>query len=89
MIIKFIGACVINLYKALKCIFQGKISLKRTIFQASVIGYDSLPIALTISMVAGAVLSLQISQQFMLTGADSYIGGLVSLAITREMAPSR
>ena len=87
MITNFIGSCVINLYKALKCIFQGKISLKNTIFQASVIGYDSLPIALTISMVAGAVLSLQVSQQFMLTGADSYIGGLVSLAITREMAP--
>lgn len=87
MIINFIGLCVTNLYKSLKCIFQGKISFKRTVYQASVIGYDSLPIALTISMVAGAVLSLQVSQQFMLTGADSYIGGLVSLAITREMAP--
>ena len=87
MIINFIGLCVINLYKAFKCIFQGKVSFKNTIYQASVIGYDSLPIALTISMVAGAVLSLQVSQQFMLTGADSYIGGLVALAITREMAP--
>jgi len=87
MITKFIGLCVINLYKALKAMFQGKISFKRVIFQASVIGYDSLPIALTIAMVAGAVLSLQVSQQFALTGADSYIGGLVSLSLTREMAP--
>jgi phospholipid/cholesterol/gamma-HCH transport system permease protein len=87
MIINFIGLCVINLYKALKCIFQGKISIKNTISQAAIIGYDSLPIALTISMVAGAVLSLQVAQQFVLTGADSYIGGLVSIAITREMAP--
>lgn len=87
MIINFIGLCVINLFKVVKYVFQGKINLKNTVYQAAVIGYDSLPIALTISMVAGAVLSLQVSQQFMLTGADSYIGGLVSLAITREMAP--
>jgi phospholipid/cholesterol/gamma-HCH transport system permease protein len=87
MIISFIGLCLINLFKAIKCIFSGNISLKKTVFQAAVIGYDSLPIALTISMVAGAVLSLQVSQQFILTGADSYIGGLISLAITREMAP--
>jgi phospholipid/cholesterol/gamma-HCH transport system permease protein len=87
MIINFIGLCTINLYKAARCIFKGQLNFKKTVYQASVIGYDSLPIALTISMVAGAVLSLQVSQQFMLTGADSYIGGLVSLAITREMAP--
>lgn len=87
MIIKFIGHCLINLFEALKCIFKGKVNIKNTFFQAAAIGYDSLPIALTISMVAGAVLSLQVSQQFVLTGADSYIGGLVSLAITREMAP--
>jgi phospholipid/cholesterol/gamma-HCH transport system permease protein len=87
MIINFIGLCVINLAKALKCIFKKEISLKNTIFQAAVIGYDSLPIALTISLVAGAVLSLQVAHQFVLTGADAYIGGLVSLAITREMAP--
>jgi len=87
MIINFIGNCVINLWKVVKCIFQRKISLKNTVYQASVIGYDSLPIALTISMVAGAVLSLQVSKQFVQSGADSYIGGLVALAVTREMAP--
>jgi len=87
MIIDFIGNCVINLYEALKCIFQRKIRLKNTLFQAASIGYDSLPIAVTISLVAGAVLALQVSQQFVQTGADAYIGGLVSIAITREMAP--
>jgi len=87
MFLDFIGLCVINLFCALKCIFQGKINFKNAMFQAASIGYDSLPIALTISLVAGAVLSLQVSQQFVQTGADSYIGGLISIAITREMAP--
>lgn len=87
MIIDFIGSCVINLFLSLKYIFQGKVSLKKVVFQSAVIGYDSLPIALTISMIAGGVLSLQVSQQFFLSGADSYVGGLISIAITREMAP--
>lgn len=87
MLLNFIGLCVINFIEALKCIFRGKISLKNSIYQAATIGYDSLPIALAISLMAGAVLSLQVAQQFSLTGADSYIGGLISIAITREMAP--
>lgn len=87
MTIKFIGCCVINLFYSLKYIFQGKVGLKNTVFQAATIGYDSLPIALTISLIAGGVLSLQVSQQFYLSGADSYVGGLISMAVTREMAP--
>jgi phospholipid/cholesterol/gamma-HCH transport system permease protein len=61
--------------------------LKNTLIQAAIIGFDSAPIALIISLVSGAVLTLQVAQQFILNGADSYIGGLVSVAIIREMAP--
>jgi phospholipid/cholesterol/gamma-HCH transport system permease protein len=87
MIIEFIGFCVINLFKAIKKIFNRETSLKNTLIQAAIIGYDSLPISLTICLMAGAVLSLQVAERFILSGADSYVGGLVSLAITREMAP--
>ncbi len=38
-------------------------------------------------LLAGAVLALQLSKQFVLSGAESYIGGLISVAIIREMAP--
>lgn len=87
MIIDFIGNCVINLFKAAKCIFSGTINIKNTLIQAAIIGYDSTPIALIIALVSGAVLALQVSKQFVLSGAESYIGGLVSIAIIREMAP--
>ncbi|OGI00199.1 MAG: hypothetical protein A2Y25_05380 [Candidatus Melainabacteria bacterium GWF2_37_15] len=87
MIIEFIGFCVINLFKALKKTFNGEISFKNTISQAAIIGYDSLPIALTICVVAGAVLALQVAERFIISGANAYVGGLVSIAITREMAP--
>ncbi len=87
MTIDFIGYCVINLFKAVQKMVRGEINLKNTITQAAIIGYDSLPIALIICLVAGAVLSLQVAQRFIVTGADAYVGGLVSIAITREMAP--
>lgn len=87
MIIDFIGFCIINLYKAVKKIFKGEVNLKNTIQQAAIIGYDSLPISMTICLVAGAVLAMQVAESFILSGADAYVGGLVSVALTREMAP--
>ena len=87
MLIDFIGQCVINLFKTVKYIFTGGVSLKNTFIQAASIGYDSIPIALIITLVCGAVLALEVGQQFIQSGAESYIGGLVSVAIIREMAP--
>ncbi|NLF83125.1 MAG: ABC transporter permease [Candidatus Gastranaerophilales bacterium] len=87
MIIEFIGYCLINLHIAIKKILKGEISWKNTIIQSAKVGYDSLPISLTISLIAGAVLAMQVAERFILSGADAYVGGLVSIAITREMAP--
>ncbi|MDD3013762.1 MAG: ABC transporter permease [Candidatus Gastranaerophilales bacterium] len=87
MITDFVGQCVINLYKTLKYIVTGRVNIKNTLIQSAIIGYDSVPIALVIALVSGAVLALQVSRQFVLTGAESNIGGLISVAIIREMAP--
>ena len=87
MTLSTIGHCSLNLIESLKFLLKGKISLKNTFIQAAIIGFDSAPIAIIISLVSGAVLSLQISKQFILNGADAYIGGLVAVAIIREMAP--
>lgn len=87
MITSFIGQCVINLYLTIKYIITGRVNIKNVLIQAAIIGYDSVPIALIIALVSGAVLALQVSQQFVQTGAESYIGGLISVAIIREIAP--
>ena len=87
MIIDFIGQCSLNFIKAAGYIFSGKVNLKNTLAQAAVIGYDSTPIALIIAVVSGSVFALQVSKQFVLSGADAYIGGMISVAIIREMAP--
>ncbi len=87
MIIKFIGECSINFFKALKYIFSGRVNTKNLLTQSSVIGVDSLGIALVIATVSGSILALQVSKQFALSGAERYVGGLLSLALVREMAP--
>lgn len=87
MALSTIGHCSQNLLDSLKYFFKGQISLKNTFIQAAIIGFDSAPIAIIISLVSGAVLALQISKQFIQNGADAYIGGLVAVTIIREIAP--
>ncbi|OGI23422.1 MAG: hypothetical protein A2287_02505 [Candidatus Melainabacteria bacterium RIFOXYA12_FULL_32_12] len=87
MITNFIGQCIIVLFQAVKCIFSGKINIKNTLIQSSIIGFDSTAIALIITLISGSVLALQVSKQFVLSGAEAYVGGLVSIALVREMAP--
>lgn len=87
MPISTIGHCTQNLLKSLSFLAKGQISLKNTLIQSAIIGFDSAPIAIIISLVSGSVLTLQIAKQFIQNGADAYIGGLVGVAIIREMAP--
>lgn len=87
MIINFVGHCIINLYESIRCLIKGDVSLKSTIEQSAIIGYDSMPIALIISFMSGAVMALQISRYFVMSGAEGYVGGLIAVAIVREMAP--
>ncbi len=55
--------------------------------QAAAISYDSLPISLIISFIAAAVIAIQVSKQFLMSGADTYIGGTIAIVIIREIAP--
>lgn len=87
MAVSFIGECLINLYSTCKYIFTGRVNIKNVFIQSAVIGYDSAPIALIICFVIGSIFSLQISKYFILSGAESYVGGLIAVAMVREMAP--
>lgn len=85
--IRFLGHCIINLFKSFKFVFSGKMKLKETVKQAAFIGFDSLWISLVIVFVAGSVISLQLSKQFAMSGAEGYIGSVVSFVLLRELAP--
>lgn len=85
--ISFFGDCVKNLIICLKYLFSGEMRFKSMINQAAVISYDSLPISMIISFIAAAVIAIQVSKQFLMSGADTYIGGTIAIVIIREIAP--
>lgn len=85
--ISFVGLCVQNLIQTLKYIFGGRAKFTDVLSNAAMISYDSLSISLTIVFIAAAVISLQISKQFLMSGAESYVGGFIAVALVREIAP--
>ena len=85
--ISFLGLCVQNFIQTLKYILTGNVKWKNVMSQATMISYDSLPIALSIVFIAAVVIALQVSKQFLMTGAESYVGGFLAVALIRELAP--
>ena len=85
--IDFLGQCVQNFITAMKYTFSGNVALKSVISQAARIGFDSLGISLMIVFIAASVIALQVSNQFLMSGADTYIGGFLAIALIREIAP--
>ncbi|MBR1425360.1 ABC transporter permease [bacterium] len=85
--IRFLGICVQNFIECLKYIFSGNLRFKRVISQAASISYDSLPISLVIAFISAAVIAIQVSKEFLMTGAEAYIGGTIAVVMIREIAP--
>ncbi|MBR6301414.1 ABC transporter permease [bacterium] len=85
--IKFLGLCIQNLIECFKYIFGGNVKFKTIITQAAAISFDSLPISLVIAFISSAVIAIQVSKQFLMTGAEAYIGGTIAVVMIREIAP--
>lgn len=73
--------------QALALMLTGRLHPRNTLTQLAFIGVDSLPIALLITLSVGMVFALQITNEFITYGATSAIGGVVAVALAREMAP--
>ena len=56
--------------------------------QMALVGFESLPIVMITSLFGGMVLGLQTAKQLVLFGGGQYVGGLVSLSMARELAPT-
>ncbi len=85
--IEFLGLCVQNLIKSIKYIISGQLRFSEIISKAASISYDSLSISLIIAFISAAVIAIQVSKQFLMTGADTYIGGTIAIVMIREIAP--
>ena len=85
--INFLGLCVQNFVECLKYLFGGNVKFKNLLSQAAVISFDSLPISLVIAFISAAVIAIQVSKEFLMTGAEAYIGGTIAVVMIREIAP--
>lgn len=81
------GQCVLLLFNTYRAIIQGKIDKEETIRQCYMIGLKSFVVVSVTALFTGFAMSLQISRELVLFGADTAIGGVVSLALVREIGP--
>ncbi|MEH2310238.1 MAG: MlaE family lipid ABC transporter permease subunit [Nostoc sp.] len=68
-------------------LLKGKIHRRNTLQQMAAVGPDSLFIALLTAIFVGAVFTIQVAREFINFGAGNIIGGVLSVALTRELAP--
>ncbi len=68
-------------------ILQGRIYRLNTFEQMAFVGPASLAIALITAAFVGMVFTIQVAREFIYFGATSAVGGVLAIALTRELAP--
>ncbi len=81
-----LGTIVLLYMETLRHTFH-KPRLRQIIKQMSHLGVDSLSIVSLTLLFTGVVLTLQTAHEFIRFGAQSTVGGVVSIAIGRELGP--
>mgnify|MGYP001946015141 FL=1 len=64
-----------------------KASPKETLRQMSLLGADSLPIVALTILCTGMVFAVQTAREFVRFGASAAVGGIVAIAMGRELVP--
>ena len=77
----------IMLGQTLRHAFTRPLRLHNIFFQMQEVGVRSLPVAIITATFTGGVLALQSYHAFRVFSAESLMGGLVGLSITRELGP--
>ena len=81
------GRVLIFLSQTLRWTVSRPFYLKNLLRQMEQIGVNSVPVVLTTAISTGMVLALQSYTGFKRFGAESLIGAVVSLSMTRELGP--
>lgn len=68
-------------------LLKGKIHRRNTLDQMVAVGPASVLIALLTAAFVGMVFTIQVSREFINFGATSAIGGVLAIALARELAP--
>src|SRR5512134_530301 len=81
------GAVMIFLAQTLRWTVSSPFYLRNLLKQMEQIGVNSVPVVLTTAISTGMVLALQSYTGFKRFGAETLIGTVVSLSMTRELGP--
>ena len=81
------GAVLIFLAQTLRWTVSRPFYLRNLLKQMEQIGVNSVPVVLTTAISTGMVLALQSYTGFKRFGAQSLVGAVVSLSMTRELGP--
>ena len=68
-------------------LFTGRIHRRNTIEQMAIAGPASLLIVLMTAICIGLVFTIQVSREFINLGAESAVGGVLAIALSRELSP--
>lgn len=66
---------------------QGRIHRRNTLDQLASVGPDSLLITLMTAATVGMVFTIQVSREFINFGASTAVGGVLAVALIRELTP--
>jgi phospholipid/cholesterol/gamma-HCH transport system permease protein len=83
---RFLGAILLG-GQVMLHLLQGKIHKRNTLEQMAVVGPESIQIALITAGFVGAVFTIQVAREFINFGATTAVGGVLALALTRELGP--
>jgi len=86
-VLVYLGEVTVLLAQALKFIIRGRINARDLMQQMAFLGVNSVVIALLTSFSSGAVIALYFAQFLVQYGQQWLVGAVVSLAISRELAP--
>jgi phospholipid/cholesterol/gamma-HCH transport system permease protein len=81
------GAAVLLMGQVVVHLLRGKVHVRNTIDQMSMVGPESLMIALLTSTFVGMVFTIQVAREFLNFGAGAAVGGVLALTLARELAP--
>ncbi|MBK9774417.1 MAG: ABC transporter permease [Candidatus Obscuribacter sp.] len=85
--VTLLGQVLILWFRTVAYMLTGQIDWKETIRQMYMIGVLSFVVVSITALFPGFAMSLQISRELVQFGADTSIGGVVSLALVREIGP--
>jgi len=82
-----VGGVLIFLVQTLRWTFSRPFYVKSVLKQMEQIGFNSIPVVITTALSTGMVLALQSYTGFKRFGAETLIGTVVTLSMTRELGP--